>query len=91
MKLVKVQRRWKLHEYGFPVALRFDNWSMDIQRIEDWLRQNYGSEFTSYPNWKSHWGKGSYTTVNLNKVFNRPYFIGLRSEADATVLLLATT
>lgn len=88
MKVVKVGRRWKLYEQGFPVAIRFESWAdCRDSKIEDWLRTNRGYEYAQHSQWKSHWGTSTKLTSAGHS--SRPYFIGLRTEADVTVVLLA--
>ena len=96
MQVVQVQSRWKLHEHGFPWAIRYDKWDMDVHAVEEWLRSNYGAEhpYVSDARWRSHWPKSRWVPVREHggvKVNKRPYFIGLKSEADATLVILATT
>jgi hypothetical protein len=83
----------KLHEAGFSVALRWDNYSNDIGKFEQNLRDQYGPEawYVGAPGfWKMHWGKSSYTMDpnGYSREYNRPYFIGFRNEADISVALL---
>lgn len=93
MKIVKTHKGWKLHQLGFPVAIRFDNYNKEVAEVEQWLRANMGSEFLySSGRWKSHWGRGSYTMSpdGYSKEWNRPYFIGFKDEAEITLVMLAT-
>ena len=84
MKLVKVQRHWKLYTAGMTVALRFEHWHPGVYQIEQYLRNTYGQESYSYENskqWKTHWSK-------VNSTGHRPFFIGLRNADIATLILL---
>jgi len=83
----------KLHEHGFKVALRFDNYSNELSHFEQKLRDRFGGESWyagSNGYWKSHWGKATYTSIpdGYSREYNRPYFIGFRHEADISVALL---
>lgn len=87
MKIVKTQSRWKLHEYGYPVAIRFDNYDdFRKSKVEDWCKDRFGSEGWMWnPNdrskhWVTHWGSPSST--------GRPYFVGFRDAGVITTLVL---
>jgi len=91
MKIVKVQRRWKLHEHGFVVAIRFENHSKEVAYFEQKLRDTYGPEALYTPDgyWRSHWGTPVYHTTQWgHRQYSRPYFIGFRNEADISAALL---
>jgi len=94
MKIVNTHKGWKLHQNGFPVAIRFDNFSKDVAEVEKWLRSNMGPEhlWADSGRWKSHWARGSYVMSpdGYSKEWNRPYFLGFKHEADITSVLLAT-
>lgn len=84
MKVVKVQPRWKLADYGMTVALRFDYHTREAERIRRWLATNRGPEpwtTNNWGQWRTHWGKP-------NSHSKRPYFIGLRDPEDVSLILL---
>ena len=85
MKLVKVQRHWKLAEAGMSVAFRFDRYDSQAQEITVHLESIYGPQpvfdYKIAERWKTHFGR--YTDRN-----GSPYFIGLRDPADASLILL---
>ena len=89
MKIVKTQSRWKLHERGFPVAIRFDSYGECYHtKIEDWCKEHFGpqawywgSQSENAGVWMTLWGKSSRN--------ERPYFIGFRDPAYITTLVLA--
>ena len=101
MKLVKLNRRHKFHQYGYTYG--FVGSSSDEQRfrIEQYLESVYGHH--QYDN-RSSWYSGfsgsrskmtdiHYSTYdNVPKEFSyygRTYWICVRNEADITAALLA--
>jgi hypothetical protein len=55
-------------------AIRFSHWDPTISKVESFMREHFGSEYSwSQTQWQTHWGK----SVGNNP---RPYFIGVRSE-----------
>jgi hypothetical protein len=77
IKVIKLNRRYKLYkEYGCTYAIRYNGWNSDAGKVEYFLRERYGSEYSyrnHLPLWKTHWGKS-------NGRDPRPYFIGVRDE-----------
>jgi len=85
VKVIKLNRRYTLYkEHGCTHAIRFSSWSTEAGKVEQFLRERYGSEYNWNKNhtWKSHWGKSS--TGN-----SRPYFIGVRDEQIIFIAQLA--
>lgn len=87
MKIVKTQRRWKLYQEGFPVAIRFDSYADSMRSgIEKLCRERFGNEYYwsgSGGQWRTHWGKAS------SRFNTRPYFYGFRNEAAISMILLS--
>jgi hypothetical protein len=77
-KVVKLNRRYKLYkEHGFTHAIRFGSWSTEAGRVEKFLRERYGGEYSWNQKpymWRTHWGKSN------GRYDARPYFIGVRDE-----------
>jgi hypothetical protein len=76
-KVIKLNRRYKLYkEHGCTYAIRYNTWSTDAGKVEYFLRERYGGEYTyknHRPSWKTHWGKSNGRDL-------RPYFIGVMNE-----------
>ncbi len=88
MKIVKTQSRWKLHRFGFPVALRFNDYHEFMNsKVEQWCKQHLGRETwmrdekNRSGEWTTHWGSPTSQ--------GRPYFIGFRDPGNITMLTLA--
>lgn len=85
-KVIKLNGRYKLYkERGFTHAIRFSSWSTQAGKVEQFLRERYGGEY-SWKNdsmWKTHWGKAN------SSVGSRPYYIGVRDEEMIFVAQLA--
>jgi hypothetical protein len=76
MKIVKLNGRYKLYkEHRFTHAIRFSSWSTEAGKVEQFLRERYGNEYSwnGRHTWKTHWGKSANGT-------SRPYFIGVKDE-----------
>jgi hypothetical protein len=84
VKVIKLNGRYKLYkEHRFTHAIRFSSWSTQVGRVETFLRERYGSEYSwKNASWKTHWG-----TSKDNGP--RPYFIGVRDEEMIFVVQLA--
>lgn len=77
-KVIKLNGRYKLYNvHRCTHALKFDSWSKEAGKMEQFLRERYGSEYTwgSHFNsmWKTHWGR---STSNGS----RPFYIGVKDE-----------
>lgn len=77
-KVIKLNGRYKLYkENGCTHAIRFSSWSTQAGRVEEFLRERYGSEYSWNQKpymWKTHWGK-----TNSSDGY-RPYYIGVKDE-----------
>jgi len=91
MKIVKTQSRWKLHQHGFPVALRFDSYNECMKsKVESWCKDNLGyQEWMWNPRhsdnrmWATHWGSAN------GRDSTRPYFVAFRDASTITTLVLS--
>lgn len=86
VKVIKLNGRYKLYkERGFTHAIKFSSWNTQAGKVEQFLRERYGSEYPwkTAPLWKTHWGK-----VN-SSVGPRPYYIGVKDEEMIFVAQLA--
>lgn len=75
-KIIKLNGRYKLYkDYGLSHAVKFRSWSTEAGKMEQFLRESYGSEYSwnSHHQWKTHWGKSKDGGP-------RPYYIGVRDE-----------
>jgi hypothetical protein len=84
MKIVKLDKRHALYKEGFTVAFRLDSfYDKNRPLIDKTLCAMYGAAHL-YTNkvhmWGTHWG--SITRLG------RTYWIGMRNEEDATMVLL---
>jgi hypothetical protein len=88
MKLIKLNRRFKQFiEHGHTVAFRFDEFSIDTIRIEQTLKEmtsEYG--YNRCNEWYGYFGKRPKGKGYFNEP--RPYFITMRDEATASMVLL---
>ena len=86
-KVIKLNGRYKLYkEHGFTHAIRFNHWSSEASKVEQFLRERYGSEYSWNQKpymWRTHWGKSN------SRFDSRPYFIGVRDEEMIFVAQLA--
>jgi hypothetical protein len=91
LKIIKTQKKWALHRMGYPVAIRFNSmYGPETQAIEAWLRKNRGPEQfweSGKGDWKTHGLRGWYDKESGQ--WNRACLIGLRSEAEALIVMLA--
>lgn len=95
MKVVKTHKSWTLNKRGYPVAFRFQTHGLmtsshPYHRIVNWLKANRGhSAFFDHQDkneeyrWAIHTGRAS------NWREPDPYFIGLKDEADVSIILLS--
>ena len=86
MKIVKLDGRHRLFRRGMVYAFKFENEWDDRTRIESILRNMYGWEYGNH-NWDTFRGKPVRDkTEHYNRTY--PYWIGVRSEADITAVML---
>jgi hypothetical protein len=95
MKLITVHDRMKLHQYGYRVALRFEGYNDEYNRVRRWLEANRGPDGMwsgGRADWYSHSGKAYWDSVeNGSRQWNRRHYIGLRSKEDALLVMLAAS
>ena len=89
MKIVKLNRRHRLHNAGFSWALQWASECDHSQRIHDRLYELYGApRYVNYhygpANHHQYWGRWR-AAVRYGR---QKYWIGFRSEADITAILL---
>lgn len=86
MKLITTNSRMKLKQEGYPCALRFDtSYDKKAEKIERWLHDRYGSKWAKDSQWYSMLGSPRYSDGE----YSRPYYIGLRTQELATLVMLA--
>lgn len=86
MKLISTNRRMKLHQEGYPYALRFNSaYSKNAEKVEQWLTDRYGSKWRDGSDWYGMMG----VPQSRGGVYCRPYFIGLKNKEMATMVMLA--
>jgi len=86
IKVIKLNGRYRLHkEFRMSHAIKFSSWCADAGKVEIFLRERYGAEYTWNRDhtWKTHWGKASSTASG------RPYYIGVKEEEMIFVARLA--
>ncbi len=75
MKLIKLDRRHNLYHKGYRYAFRVNRWTEDSNKIERAVKQLEGFRWDN-----TFWGKHNGVC--------RPYYIGVISEATATMAML---
>jgi hypothetical protein len=91
MKVVKLDRRHRLFRRGMVYAFKFENDWDNQRRVENVLRDMYGWEYGN-KNWDTFRGKVKINKDRWGHLDGRihPYWIGVRNEADLTMVLLKT-
>jgi hypothetical protein len=89
MKVVKLDRRHRLFRKGMTHAIKFENEWDERGQVEIILRGMYGWEYSNH-NWGTFRGK---VKINRNRWGHldgrvHPYWIGVRNEADLTMVML---
>jgi hypothetical protein len=92
MKIVKTHKHWKLHQYGYPVALRWQCRVLpnEYYKILEWLNENRGQEALfgwHHENPNYQWCRDYGRSKRWQDA--PPTFIGLRNEADVSLILLS--
>lgn len=86
MKLIKLNRRYKMYYEGFTHALRWDRWEFDdIKPYEKSIQNLYG--YMSYNYSRSAWVSAFGSSVD-RKTGYKPYFIYVRNENMLTMTML---
>jgi hypothetical protein len=80
MKLIKLDRRHNLYHKGYRYAFRLDRWTTDSNKIERAVKELEGFRWDM-----TFWGKPG---CKSNGYTSRPYYIGVRNESTATMVLL---
>jgi hypothetical protein len=82
MKIIRIDRRFRVHKQGFTVALRFDNYR-DGRDYDRACYRIFGSPYypTIEPIWKDYFGRRCRES--------RVYYIAFRDEKYITWLQLA--
>jgi len=86
MKVIKLNRRYKMYEYGFTHAFRWERWEFnDIRPYERSLINLYGVQ--SYDYQRSSWISVFGSSTN-KKTGYKPYYLYVRGEPMLTATLL---
>jgi hypothetical protein len=86
MKVIKLDRRHRLHRLGFAHAFKFDNYGAESAKITEIERTLYeiAGDNGERNSWFWHWSRYKRETTV------RPYYIGVRDETMITQILLMT-
>jgi hypothetical protein len=76
MKLIKLDHRHNLKRKGYDWAFKFNGWNVNAGKVESAVKQLEGWRWDM-----TFWGKA-------NRHSSRPYYIGVRNESTATMVLL---
>ncbi len=76
MKLIKLDRRHNLYHKGYTYAFKLNRWTSDSNKIERAVKELEGFRWDN-----TFWGKATRND-------SRPYYIGVRNESTATMVLL---
>jgi hypothetical protein len=87
MKIVKIDKRYKVSDRGFKIALRFDSYSNEVGNIERWCRDNIGQQSWEYSFQDSGQLTG-YFGRSQKKNEPRPYYVAFKNEAYVSTILL---
>ena len=87
MKIIKIDKRYKVANRGFKIAFRFDSYSNEVGDIERWCRENIGQQaweysYQEFGEWIGYFGH------RQKKNDPRPYFVAFKNEAYASTILL---
>jgi hypothetical protein len=86
LKLINTTRRMRIGELGYVCALRFDTaYSKQIQEVEHWLTDRFGSKWDKDPVWYSMVGSQTYK----DGYYVRRYYIGFKTKEMGTMVMLA--
>ena len=81
MKLIKLDRRHNLYHYGYQWAFAGERWSNRCQDIEKAITELEGRDWN-----RTFWGK--YRMHSRLGYAARIYYIGVKKESTATMVLL---
>lgn len=86
MKIIKIDKRFKVSDTGYTAAFRFDGFTQEAASIEWWCRGNIGSMDWGYGTtdnqWRGYFGRAP------KKNAPRPYYIAFKNEAFISSILL---
>ena len=81
MRLIKLDRRHNLYHKGYCYAFLIDRWSSDSNKVEKAVKELEGFRWDS-----TFWGKPKFNrTLGYT---SRPYYVGVKNESTATMVLL---
>lgn len=89
MRVVKLDNRYVLGRYGFTHAFRFNTQNKQSDAVKQVLYQLHGkdthpwNQWWDYNNQSAPWGY--YKTPQKS---NAPYWIGVKTEADVSAIML---
>ncbi len=75
MKLIKLDRRHNLYHKGYRYAFRVNRWQADSNKIEQAVKELEGWRWDC-----TFWGKPKDSV--------RPYYVGMKNESTATMVML---
>lgn len=78
MKLIKLDGRHNLKRKGYDWAFRFNGWSPAAGKVEIVVKKLEGHRWDM-----TFWGKPS------GRNTGRPYYVGVKNESTATMVLLS--
>lgn len=87
MKVIKLNRRYKLHKkHGYQVGLKFDCWDEQARAIEKICEEMFGLRAWNpeQADWYEYFGKRVVRG-------STPYFIMLRKESHLSMVMLKYT
>ena len=83
MKLIKLDRRHRLHRHGYTWAFRFDYYTNEAAQVEHIVDDIEGRRWT---NPRTHFGRAGRDRLNLPR--SRPFYVAMSHESTATMVLL---
>ena len=87
MKIVKLDKRHNAFHEGFTHALRHDRYNVDVHKVEQCLRDQYGHEGFERKCAKVWYGYFGPMTRYISEN-SKTYWIVFRNESDITMLFL---
>lgn len=80
MKFIKLDRRHNLYHKGYRYAFLVDRWTTGANSLERAIKELEGFRWDN-----TFWGKPG---CKSNGYTSRPYYIGVRNESTATLVML---
>jgi hypothetical protein len=84
MKLIKLNKTHSLYRDGYTHAFRFSHYSVVAGNMERTMERHFGGQYRRDSPWKSKFG------YRAARDGFKVYWIGVKSEAMATMALLAS-